>query len=46
MQNRPKYAKHTKLTTNEIKYGWNNGKEVKNESLNYANYRDINYIFS
>jgi len=42
MQNRPKYAKHTKTTPNEMKCGWNNDKEVKNECLNHENYRHIN----
>jgi len=29
MQNRPKYAKHTKTTPNEMKRGWNNDKVVQ-----------------
>jgi len=42
MQNRPKYAKHTKTTLNEMKCGRNNDKVVKNECRNHANYRHIN----
>ena len=41
MQNRPKYAKHTKTTLNEMKCGRNNDKVVKNECLNHENYRHI-----
>jgi len=41
MQNYPKCAKHTKMTPNEMKCGWNNDKVVKNECLNHSNYRHI-----
>jgi len=41
MQNLRKYAKHTKMTPNEMKCEWNNDKVVKNECQNHANYRHI-----